>query len=187
MECEELALIADARQDSEAFTALFTQYRPLVLSQIYQYHLPNFSRDDWIQEARLALLEAVERYDGSHGSQFGPYYKLVLTSHLKSVVRSNLAKKRLIAHQAIRAGVSESEMEQMLHTGNQMVQDAEANFVVRADIQHFFATLSPAEMCALMNRVSGQEPTTHNMARALERVRKKFTKFVTERQQTYRE
>ncbi len=69
MKKEELSLIREAVNDSEAFRKLFEQYRPLVLKVLKPYNLREFSYEDWLQEARIAMIKAVARYDGSSGSQ----------------------------------------------------------------------------------------------------------------------
>ena len=94
MKKEELSLIREAVNDSEAFRKLFEQYRPLVLKVLKPYNLREFSYEDWLQEARIAMIKAVARYDGSSGSQFGPYYRMVLQSHLRSILRRHFAHKR---------------------------------------------------------------------------------------------
>lgn len=98
MKATELTLINEAITNSTAFSQLFKQYRPLVLTVLRPYHLRDFSHEDWLQEARIAMLKAITRYDGSSGSQFGPYYRMVLQSHLRqscgNTLRINAASTR---------------------------------------------------------------------------------------------
>lgn len=137
-------LIQRASQDSNAFEQLFKQYMPLVGKVIKTYHLRNYTRDDWLQEARIAMLKAVEHFDGSQGSQFGAYYKMVLVSHIRSLLRKQFAQKRTVDKQYVLADVPILEAFQQ-----DLVRGDTVTVTLNAELADFFADLSPTEQTAL--------------------------------------
>lgn len=174
----EIELIREAVNDSAAFGKLFAQYRPLVLTVLKPYHLRDFSYDDWMQEARIAMLKAVVRYDGSSGSQFGPYYRMVLKSHLRSVLRKHFAHKRLIDANAI--PVNDTSLES-LHD-RLAIRSVEDGLLMRVEFLQFLESLSPLEYEAFEAAIlyPSKKPMLDRHRRALERARAKILKFSRE-------
>ena len=178
MKKEELSLIREAVNDSEAFRKLFEQYRPLVLKVLKPYNLREFSYEDWLQEARIAMIKAVARYDGSSGSQFGPYYRMVLQSHLSSILRRHFAHKRRIDATAIpfKASALESLQERLA------IRSVEDGLLMRVEFFQLLENLSPLEYEAFETAVLHpfDTPTSNRFRRALERSRAKIIKFTRE-------
>lgn len=173
----DLTLIANARTDSDAFTTLFDRYRPLVNNTIKNYHMRDYSYDDWLQEARIALLKAVERYDGSRGSQFGPYYKMVLNSHLRSLLQRYLAQKRT-ADVTSDATATENLDAVMPHL---VARQVESGLVLRLEFSTFLGQLSPLETTAfhaLLKAPTAEQPRA--IRRAAERTHTKLLAFMAD-------
>mgnify|MGYP003541448774 CR=1 FL=1 len=61
---EEL-LRAARNGDEEAFAALYQKYFPLLLRLKNTYYLRNYVSEDWEQEARIALYQALRTYEKS--------------------------------------------------------------------------------------------------------------------------
>ena len=57
--------------DEEAFAALYQKYFPLLLRLKNTYYLRNYVTEDWEQEARIALYQALRTYEKSKGVSFG--------------------------------------------------------------------------------------------------------------------
>ncbi|WP_179395863.1 sigma-70 family RNA polymerase sigma factor [Lacticaseibacillus absianus] len=172
---EELELIRLARTDSVAFERLFRQYLPLVGNTVRQFYLIGFEQEDWLQEARIALLKTVGRYDGSRGSKFGPYYRLVLRSHYRSLLRRQMAKKRHIDSTATL--VADPHAEYATYPLTHDERERELIFLATAD--RFFATLSPLELLALQVNLLGRpEAQQPRMRRALERAKEKYLRYL---------
>ncbi|WP_125705154.1 sigma factor [Lacticaseibacillus daqingensis] len=171
----ELALIRAAMAESGAFEQLFHQYLPLVGSVIKQFYLVGFERDDWLQEARIAMLKTVGRFDGSRGSKFGPYYRLVLTSHYRSLVRRQMAQKRRIDTTAML--VADPRVDSLAYSLSHAEREREMIFVMEAD--RFFSTLSPLELATLQAHLTGL--IDHQSAvqqRAMARVQHKYLAYL---------
>ena len=181
MKATELTLINEAITNSTAFSQLFKQYRPLVLTVLRPYHLRDFSHEDWLQEARIAMLKAITRYNGSSGSQFGPYYRMVLQSHLRSVLRKHFAHKRRIDATAI--PVEDSALESLQE--RLALRSYEDGLLMRIEFAQFLARLSPLEYEAFEAAVisqtdSSEDPLLQRHRRALERSWIKILKFSRE-------
>lgn len=176
METVDLILIAQARTDSISFMVLFKQYEPLVRKTLMKYYLNGFDHDDWLQEAQIALHKALVHYDGSQGSKFGAFYQLVLRSHLSSLVRLHLAKKRqgdLLTFSVPDVGV----LRTVFGTTDTQL---EARVLLRQGVLQLAATLSDLERQALLTLVLPLPATTARLKRAQSRVRHKLRALLKE-------
>ena len=86
--------------DNDAFLQLCEQYKNLLdsLSHTYSSMCPDeySSHDDFMQEARLAFYNAVERYNMDNQKvTFGAFAKVCVRNRLVSYVRKLSSKKRL--------------------------------------------------------------------------------------------
>ena len=90
---EEL-LRAARNGDEEAFAALYQKYFPLLLRLKNTYYLRNYVSEDWEQEARIALYQALRTYEKSKGVSFGSYYKSIISNQIYSLLRKHNALKR---------------------------------------------------------------------------------------------
>lgn len=80
--------------DEEAFSTLYQKYYPLLLRLKNSYYVRNFMNEDWEQEARVALYQALKTYENNKGVSFGSYYKSVITNQIYSLLRKQNALKR---------------------------------------------------------------------------------------------
>lgn len=127
------------------------------------------------------MLKAITRYDGSSGFQFGPYYRMVLQSHLRSVLRKHFAHKRRIDATAI--PVEDSALESLQE--RLALRSYEDGLLMRIEFAQFLARLSPLEYEAFEAAVisqtdSSEDPLLQRHRRALERSRIKILKFSRE-------
>ncbi|MGM9904149.1 RNA polymerase sigma-70 factor [Enterococcus sp. 10A9_DIV0425] len=90
---EEL-LCAARNGDEEAFATLYQKYFPLLLRLKNIYYLRNYVCEDWEQEARIALYQALKTYESNKGVSFGSYYKSILSNQIYSLLRKQNALKR---------------------------------------------------------------------------------------------
>lgn len=87
--------------DSVAFEEMFNQYIPVVYSMQNRYKIRDFDFDDWLQEGRIALNDAIQSYRKNRGTTFGLYYKMIFENRVRSLLRRQQAKKRLAQQQAV--------------------------------------------------------------------------------------
>lgn len=178
MEASELALILQAKQDSEAFMQLFRRYKPVALAQMKRVHIRAMAREDWLQEAQLALLRAVRQYDAKSGSQFGAYYKMILHSHYVSLLRRALAKKRA-PENSLASLSGEGEQEAWFDKQHRSARnEEERRRALALDWHQFISLLSPLEREALTLCSCGVTSLTPQQRRALERVRVKVRRYL---------
>lgn len=172
---EELAMIREAATNSDLFRQLFDQYKPMVLTVTKAYYIRDYSLDDWLQEARIALLKAIKSYDGTQGSKFGPFYRLVLLSHIHSLLRRHLAQKRVADTQAVVMANPGAILPPSFASGRRI----EDNMVLRSELRNYVASLSPLErqgLLLMINEPAGTVKTSYR--RAIERSKIKLTKYL---------
>lgn len=87
--------------DDDAFEKLFMQYLPIIYSMQARYLIRDFEYDDWLQEGRIALNDALHSYRRGRGTTFGLYYKMIFENRIRSLLRRQQAKKRLAQQQAV--------------------------------------------------------------------------------------
>lgn len=68
--------------DGHALERLVRMYRPLMIRLARRWAVCGF--DDALQEAHVALLEAVRRYDASYGVYFGAYVRRRIRARLRT-------------------------------------------------------------------------------------------------------
>lgn len=93
-----IQLIIQVRNgDSSAFENLCEQYKPLILSMVNKFLLSceEDNREDLLQEAKLALYDAILTFDVNQTAvSFGFYAKRCIRNRLTSYVRKLHSKKR---------------------------------------------------------------------------------------------
>lgn len=87
--------------DDAAFEEMFSQYLPVIYNMQSRYVIRDFDHDDWLQEGRIALNDAIHSYRKGHGTTFGLYYKMIFENRIRSLLRRQQAKKRLAQQQAV--------------------------------------------------------------------------------------
>ena len=80
--------------DEEAFEKLFKAYEGVVQAMKQVYYIRLFDEDDWLQEGRLALQDAIVKYEYDSYATFGLYFKQVLKNRIFCELRKQEAKKR---------------------------------------------------------------------------------------------
>ena len=65
------------------------------------YFLEYVEFEDLMQEARLVMLDSVERYDSEKGMRFSGYYRLVLQHHIYGIIRKENAYRRKSDRRAV--------------------------------------------------------------------------------------
>lgn len=78
--------------DSVAFEEMFNQYIPVVYSMQNRYKIRDFDFDDWLQEGRIALNDAIQSYRKNRGTTFGLYYKMIFENRVRSLYAVNRPK-----------------------------------------------------------------------------------------------
>lgn len=92
---EELRLIERAQSGCEESTVqLLLKYKGAARSITRKYYILNADRDDILQEAFMAGLDAIRSYTPAKGKGFRSFFHMVVTAKLNSLVRSQYRAKR---------------------------------------------------------------------------------------------
>ncbi len=170
----QLELVQRAVSDSDAFSELFEQYKPMVLGVLKGYRLQGMTQEDWLQEARIAMLKAARHFNGRAGSQFGPFYKLVLVSHIRSRLRYYFAQKRKADANAVLIGDTPALD---VITARPTPKQIEDRMLIRVTMDGFLLTLNEAEVRALLDAISVRDAKKD---RVLRRTREKLSNYLQE-------
>lgn len=97
---ERKLLAAAAKGDADALTALIVRYTPMLRSLVAPFYIAGADRDDLLQEATLAFIKAVNRYDGTKGAAFSSFAYAVAKKRILDVVKLSKGKKYSPLNQA---------------------------------------------------------------------------------------
>ncbi|WP_414839354.1 sigma-70 family RNA polymerase sigma factor [Carnobacterium sp. TMP28] len=86
--------------DNTPFDVIFKRYHALSIKITKDFYLKSFESDDFLQEARMVFNKTIHTFDSEKGHTFGNFYKLNLKHHIYSLVRKDMAKKRIIEKNA---------------------------------------------------------------------------------------
>lgn len=81
--------------EGDPFQSLTKLCMPVIINSIENRYIRGFDRDDFLQEAKIALVNAVKSYKFETDLRFVQYYSLCLENHLNMLIRKDNAKKRL--------------------------------------------------------------------------------------------
>lgn len=99
---EEMALvIGTADGDPESTERLLERYEGTIAFLCSRYFLPCGDSADLLQEARLALIEAAEKYRSDRGASFQTYAELVIERKVMTAVRTANRIKHRSANEAL--------------------------------------------------------------------------------------
>lgn len=166
----------------EYFEPLFYRFSPLIKKYMKDYFLEYVEFEDLMQEARLVMLDAVERYDSEKGMRFSGYYRLVLQHHIYGIIRKENAYRRKSDRRAV-------SFDQLLETSHSVqmkfvdFQTPEYLLILRESYEDYGALLSSFEKevyllfirgLSIKSIASNLNVEYVRVKNALERCRQKF-------------
>lgn len=90
----ELSLIAKAKAgDKDALTEIIVECTPLLKKVTRTYFVDGMDREDLLQEATLALIKAVDKFDENGGQKLTTFIYSVAKQRLLDLIKKNSAKK----------------------------------------------------------------------------------------------
>lgn len=169
-----VALLKADIDDAQAFKTLFDHHYPMTLRIVNGYYIRDYSRDDWLQEARIAMVEAIKRYSFTRGAKFGTFYGIVLKSHLQSLLRSRQADKRAIELTSVPLAAIQ-EVTRVYGNWRQQEDD----YLLGLDLGEVLASFTPLEAESFLIALR-HEPVAAIADRARERTRNKLRRYLAD-------
>jgi len=80
--------------DPSLFPDVLQRSEAILRKSTYGRFVKGYEREDLYQEACLALVEAVEKYETDRGMSFNQYFSLCLDNHFNRLIRKGNAVKR---------------------------------------------------------------------------------------------
>ncbi|MFC4772656.1 sigma-70 family RNA polymerase sigma factor [Enterococcus hermanniensis] len=144
-----------SKKFDDEFEAMFSKYLPVVYKMQSRYLIRDYDFDDWLQEGRIALNDAMQSYQKGRGTTFGLYYKMIFENRIRSLLRRQQAQKRLAQQHAVsieKVG-QDSFSEQF-----QYQEQIEENLYICELLSNDTLALSTLETLALHYYLRGEEP-----------------------------
>ena len=140
-------IIAARNGDQEAFSCIFHQYLPLIRKTLSSFaaSFDALEREDALQEALIALYQAVQSYRGD-GVAFGAYAGVCIKNRLISYLRSE--KKSQQSSWVLISELADGESADIIDTA----ATPEQSFIDREAFHTFFQTIM-ANFTSLEKRV----------------------------------
>lgn len=91
---EELVAILRKEIIDEAFEELFNRFIPMVYSVRSIYSVPDFLVDDYFQEGRITLLNAIELFECKRNTYFASFFHKLYKHHIYNKLRKIYSLKR---------------------------------------------------------------------------------------------
>ncbi|KRM86456.1 hypothetical protein [Lacticaseibacillus thailandensis] len=178
MDERELVELQAAVNDDRLLERNFMRYIRIPRRLMAMYNIRGFDRADWYQEARIAHFKAVQQFNGAGGSQFGCYYRLILSSHFYSLMRRAMAQKRIGDLYTQPQALLGEDDEWGCSAYGARSRSIESECIIRADIEHLWSRLSATEAEALRLTLSGRPNDSRRHRQAMGRVRVKIKAFL---------
>lgn len=184
-----LFLIKHGKKDP--FEVLLMRYYPLVGKSTQGFFLRGYDQDDFCQEARVIFYHAVKTYDETKGFTFGKFYQLALRNHFFSLVRKDMAQKRIMEKTATSLeGLAEKGMHTYGETQHSTAPSPLDYALVNEKLSDYPRSLSPLEQkvfCAYLKKETVEDiadqldTTTNQIKNALDRCKRKMKEQLSEK------
>lgn len=140
------------------FDIIFKRYHALSVKMTRGFYLKSFEPEDFLQEARIVFNKTIHTYDSEKGHTFGNFYKLNLKHHFYSLVRKDMAKKRIIEKHAesLEEMLENKQGMQYILQGKEQLPTIEI-LQVRERLVDYQATLSEFEQRVFLDFIHNEE------------------------------
>lgn len=91
---EELVLSLNNCYSDDTFDIIFRRFTPLLKKYFSLYPIYGYELDDFFQEGRIVLNQAIKQFDLTGTHYFASYYQLLLKNHLYNLYKYEHAQKR---------------------------------------------------------------------------------------------
>lgn len=155
------------------------QYEGIMVKAACQFYVPGASRDDLLQEARIAALLALRTVDESRGTTAG----LVRCAVRRSLLTRIKASRRLCRDASVEVTLSEGDWEVL--EGRTSRQKVEDGAVVRCQVEELRRIATPLEWSVVVGVMRGEsyretaarlKITPKSVDNALSRLREKVAR-----------
>lgn len=161
---EQIVLKLRANYNSKLFEELVERFHPLFNKYLHTYFIPNYDIDDFTQEGRITLLQAIESYEPEKYKYFAPYMKYVYRNRIFNILRLYTAQKREGMGQELSLEVS-SKIGEEYESFETLTMIPDKYFIqppsiieIKESIDKYYKQLSPLEY-----EVLERYKTTHSI------------------------
>lgn len=191
MSNEFLVMLLQTDLDPEIFETVVYRFLPMYVKCLSKYRIQRFDLDDYIQEGRIALYTAIQKYELTRESYFAPYFQTIYQNQISNIARKQRAQRR---------GGNQPELSLLVKTKDQefdILETIEDNkFIKPSDSLYlkersevYLSSLSKLEREVLQYYMMGYSKvditqcldlTKTQVQSAIDRCRKKMYKYMAE-------
>lgn len=91
---EVLIMMLQKKFKEDIFEQIFNRFKPLYLKLYGKNYVPELEKDDYFQEGRIVLLDAISLFDITKTKYFAPFYQVLYKNHMFNIIRRLSAEKR---------------------------------------------------------------------------------------------
>lgn len=130
----------------DPFAELVEICKPITYGMTKRFFLPDYEREDFLQEGRAVLIKSVYDWKVEKGMPFLQYYQMQLRNHLNMLVRKNYAQKR-------RVNLEATSLDNLIEQAGIHVQGSahstlqpEDRAIMQETLDQYLVDLSPLEL-----------------------------------------
>lgn len=159
--------------DEQLFEELFYRFVPLYHKLKKQIRIADFEKDDYYQEARISLYQAINHYHPHQKSYFSSFFLTVYRNNLINHLRRQLSQKNLSNHDTLSLDLTADHLDEN-HSGynladilNKNQEPIENQFFAKENFANFLQSLSSFERQVLYHRMIQEDNSSGHIAQVL--------------------
>lgn len=168
---EELVAILKEEILDEAFEELFNRFIPMIYSVRSIYSVPGFQIDDYFQECRITLLNAIDSFESKRNAYFASFLHKLYKNHIYNKLRKNFSIKRqnglsdlsIDMPYYIEKTSQEVSIQEIISDSHSM--EPEERMMIKERANNYFTQLSSLEKKAIISFLG--QTTYENVAEEL--------------------
>lgn len=169
---EDLVAILKEEMLDEAFEELFNRFIPMIYSIRSVYTVPEFQLDDYFQEGRITLLNAIDTFECNRNVYFASFLHRLYKNHIYNKLRKVYSLKRqngfcdLSIDTPHISEKTSQEINILEVISDPHCFDPEATMMIKERANDYFTQLSALEKKAIVSFLG--HTTYENVAKELE-------------------
>ncbi|HFI0464221.1 TPA: sigma-70 family RNA polymerase sigma factor [Streptococcus suis] len=171
---EEIVVRLQECFDDALFEELHYRFKPMFQKSIRDYRIRNFDDEDYLQEGRISLHEAIKHFDSKQKYYFSSYFHRIYKNNLINHLRHELALKHIPYWEMVSLeaqidflgeDASDYYLADVLADKQTTIHDT---YVARENFVEFLSSLSNLERNVLYHRMMEEDNSANHIAGLME-------------------
>ncbi|MBQ4102495.1 MAG: sigma-70 family RNA polymerase sigma factor [Oscillospiraceae bacterium] len=182
-DCSDDQLVKFCKSGEEgAFSVLLGRYKPLIRAQVGAWNLSPQDKEDFTQEAWIALLSAVTHFDPDRNVSFAAFAQVCVQNRLTSAARRQFAEKKVTKLSLDSSAITDAAL--VSEDPTQKLLEGEQNASLITDLCKTLSKKEEAVLILFLQGLSYQEiaetlsSSKKSVDNALSRIRSKLRQLI---------